>query len=188
MGMKVVIGGSRGISRLNTQVIGRIENICNRGFHIFVGDANGIDKAVQQFLSDINYPEVTVFCMPEGCRNNIGLWPIRRVDSQLRQKSFKYYSRKDREMAKEADYGFMIWNSRSKGSLSNMIFLLELNKKCLVYFSPKKIFVDLKNSEDLVRLLSYCTKEALESFEKTLQLSEKIKALTFRQTILDLTD
>lgn len=34
-------------------------------------------------------------------------------------------------MAKAADYGFMIWNGKSKGTLNNIINLVQYNKNVL---------------------------------------------------------
>jgi hypothetical protein len=72
--MNVFIGGSRAVSRLNAPIRDRIDDLLNCGCTILVGDANGADKAVQQYLAGRRYTRVTVFCM-ENCRNNIGAWP-----------------------------------------------------------------------------------------------------------------
>src|SRR3990170_3898864 len=60
---KVFIGGSRRLSRLNKDVKRRLDNIIERGFTVVVGDANGADKAVQQYLASRRYQKVIVFCM-----------------------------------------------------------------------------------------------------------------------------
>ena len=78
-GTKVFIAGSRRLSRLNNDVKRRIDNIVDKGFPVIVGDANGVDKAVQQYLSSRNYTNVVVFCMEGGCRNNVGAWPMRTI-------------------------------------------------------------------------------------------------------------
>ena len=59
---KIFIGGSRKITRLPQLVIDRIENITNKNLTILIGDANGVDKYVQKYLSDKNYRNVVVFC------------------------------------------------------------------------------------------------------------------------------
>jgi hypothetical protein len=75
--MKIFIGGSRAVSKLNAVIRARIDDVViSRGHTVIVGDANGADKAVQQYLADRHYPHVVVFCM-ESCRNNIGSWPTR---------------------------------------------------------------------------------------------------------------
>jgi hypothetical protein len=44
---KVLIGGSRQISRLNADLRSWIDEIMNQHLCVLVGDANGADKAVQ---------------------------------------------------------------------------------------------------------------------------------------------
>ena len=56
-------------------------------------------------------------------------------------------------MANEADYGFMVWNGTSKGTLNNIINLTLLNKKVLVYYTPDKKFYVLKSIDDAKELL-----------------------------------
>ncbi|MBQ3423069.1 MAG: hypothetical protein IJH34_15770, partial [Romboutsia sp.] len=59
--MKVFIGGPRSISRLNKLVKERLLNITNNSLTILVGDANGADKAMQNFCNDLKYSNVQVF-------------------------------------------------------------------------------------------------------------------------------
>ncbi|MGH8467853.1 MAG: hypothetical protein ACREX3_01675 [Gammaproteobacteria bacterium] len=47
---KVFFGGSRRLGRLNPQVKSRAENMIAEGLQILVGDANGVDKAIQGFF------------------------------------------------------------------------------------------------------------------------------------------
>jgi len=99
--MKVFIGGSRAVSKLNAAIRGRIDDLIKRGCTILIGDANGADKAVQQYLADRHYPHVVIFCM-EKCRNNIGNWPTRNVEPPACSTGFAYYSAKDIVMSQEA--------------------------------------------------------------------------------------
>jgi hypothetical protein len=169
---KVFIGGSRRISKLNHEVKKRMDNIIKQGYTVLVGDANGVDKAVQNYLFQNNYRDVIVFCVADGCRNNVGSWPVENVVSISNNKDFNYYSQKDLEMAKHADYGFMIWDAKSKGTLRNAITLLEANKTTLLYFSPEKKFYTLSRLSELKNILSKCDKRFFEIFEKKLNLSE----------------
>jgi adenine-specific DNA-methyltransferase len=90
--MNVFIGGSRAVPRLNAPIRDRIDDLLKRGSTILVGDANGADKAVQQYLADRQYTRVIVFCM-ERRRNNIGAWPTRNVDPPSERRGFTYYPR-----------------------------------------------------------------------------------------------
>lgn len=173
---KVFIGGSREVSKLDNDLKSRIDNIIKNGFMVLIGDANGADKAVQKYLYEKDYRNVIVFCMEGRCRNNIGSWKTKCIDITENKRGFDYYSTKDIEMAKETDYGFMIWDAKSKGTLNNAINLLKLNKKILLYFNPDRNFYGINNFNDLKRLLSKCNRTDLEIFEKKLHISEILRA------------
>ncbi len=97
---KVFIGGSRRISRLNSEGRQRLDRIIEKRFPVLIGDANGADKVVQTYLRDRGYDRVEVFCMDGVCRNNVGDWPTRIVSGSEGAKGFEYYSTKDEEMAR----------------------------------------------------------------------------------------
>ena len=94
----VFIGGSRAVSRLNSVIRGKLDDLIARNCAIYVGDANGADKAIQQHFADRGYPHVTVFCM-DRCRNNVGSWPTKRISHVGKSKDFAYYAAKDLAMA-----------------------------------------------------------------------------------------
>jgi len=134
---------------LNPQVRERLDNILKQNFTVLVGDANGIDKAVQQYLAQCGYREVVVYCM-EDCRNNVGQWPTRAHKAEPGSRRDRhYYSIKDLAMAKDASCGFMLWDGESKGTLTNVVNLLNSRKKVLLYLGPKKLFFKLCVFEDL---------------------------------------
>jgi len=90
---RVFIAGSRRLSRLNPSVRRRIDKIADKGLTVIVGDANGVDKSVQRYLNSRHYENVIVFCMENGCRNNIGDWPTRVIRaSNPGRRDFSYYS------------------------------------------------------------------------------------------------
>ncbi|HTU32515.1 MAG TPA: hypothetical protein VMF66_01790 [Candidatus Acidoferrum sp.] len=127
----------------------------NQGFTVIVGDANGADRAVQEYLSGKQSADVIVFCMEDSCRNNIGDWPTRMIEAtDPGRKDFHYYSTKDRAMAAEADYALMLWDGESRGTLRNIEDLVERGKPVVVYISPQKSFSTLRSKNDLIRMLS----------------------------------
>jgi len=145
----VFIGGSRVVSRLNRRITERLDNIMNRQFSALIGDANGADKAVQRYFASRGYRNVTVHCM-DVCRNNVGEWPISRHTAQPNARRDRhYYAIKDEVMANQATCGFMLWDGRSKGTLANVLNLLNSQKKVLLYVSPKKSFFTLTDLNDL---------------------------------------
>jgi len=152
--MKIFIAGPRAIKTLNVAVKKRIENIINQNFNIIVGDANGVDKQVQQFCFDHQYDFVTVFASNGKARNNVGKWEVNKVVVDSTVKGFDFYAAKDLEMVKSADYGFMIWNGKSKGTLNNIYNLIKLNKKVLVYLTITKQFYVVKSFEEIEVLKS----------------------------------
>ena len=171
---KIFFGGSRRISRLNRAVEERTDNILSNGYMILVGDANGADKAMQQYLAGKKYRNVLVFCMGDMCRNNIGSWRTRNIHVDRSKRDFNYYSAKDAIMSHEADYGFMLWDGKSKGTLNNMLNLCEGNKKVLVYFSGTKSFYTLQNFDDVLDLLKRCNKDALVYFDRVLGIKRRL--------------
>jgi len=171
---KVFFGGSRKMRRLSQAVKERTDNIIAKGYLILLGDANGADKAMQKYLAEKSYTNVLVFCMGNVCRNNIGKWKTRNVHSSRSKKDFNYYSTKDVAMSEEADYGLMLWDGKSNGTLNNIINLCERNKKVLVYFSPTKGFFTVENEHDISKLLEHCDPDLLRKFDRVLGIGPRM--------------
>lgn len=167
----VFVGGSRHLSRLNTDVKGRLDNVVENGFDVLVGDANGADKAVQKYLFERRYPNVTVFCMAGGCRNNIGSWRTRDITAPTGAKGFAFYSMKDRAMAESATHGLMLWDGESKGTLHNIITLVQRQKPIVVYFGPERLFFNVRTPADVTNLLGKCERNTLHRFERELDIA-----------------
>lgn len=169
-GTKVFIGGSRSLSRLNKDVKRRIDNIIDKGFMVLVGDANGMDKAIQQYVHSRHFHKVVVFCMEGGARNNIGSWPTRTITAaDPGRRDFAFYSTKDRAMVEEADYGFMLWDGRSRGTLTNVVHLVRRGKPILLYIAPDKSFCTLLESSDLAAVLDRFDPAALHRIDRELE-------------------
>lgn len=171
---KVFFGGSRKLTHLNRAIKERADNIVAKGFEVLIGDANGADKAMQKYLAEKGYKNVIVFCMSGTCRNNLGNWQTKIVASNGDKKDFNYFAAKDKEMSDKADYGFMVWDGKSKGTLNNIVNLLQGNKYVLVYFSPSKKFFTLKSASELENLLRKCDPINVRRFNHTLRISERI--------------
>jgi hypothetical protein len=161
-GTKVFIAGSRHLLRLNHDVRRRLDNIVEKGFTVILGDANGADRAVQRYLSTKRYRDVLVFCMDSGCRNNVGGWPTRTIKAaDPLRRDFAYYSTKDRAMSEAADYGLMLWDGRSRGTLTNIVHLVREGKPVVVYVAPERSFYTLRQSGQLAKMLNRLDPSAL---------------------------
>src|SRR6266496_126755 len=150
----VFVAGSRQISRLPAEVKARLDTMIKKGFQILVGDANGADKAVQRYFADKAYPNVLVHCMKDHCRNNVGNWPTRQVAAPRGAKGFDYYSLKDRAMAEAAEYGLMLWDGKSKGTVNNVVNLSRDHKAVVVYVAPTREFRTVRALDDLRDVLA----------------------------------
>lgn len=159
----VFLSGSRKLSRLNDRVRTRLQNMMHKNLQIVVGDANGADKAMQSYLADQNYASVIVFCSAGKCRNNIGGWPVRSIEVDPKLKGRAFYTVKDRAMADEAEYGFILWDGESKGSLANARTLLKADKKVAIYHAPTKRFLHLKALDDLALFIAKDESTVLDS-------------------------
>jgi hypothetical protein len=167
----VFVAGSRQISRLPAEVRGRLDTMIEKGFHILVGDANGADKAVQRYLADKSYPNVLVHCMKDHCRNNVGSWPTREIDAPRGARGFDYYSLKDRAMAETAEYGLMLWDGKSKGTVNNVVNLSRDHKPVVVYVAPTRQFRTVKTFDDLKDLLAQGDSDSVERIVSELHLN-----------------
>ena len=154
--MKVFVAGPRAVNSLSPIVVKRLSGLAEIGMFVLVGDANGVDCLVQQCFVDLKYRNVIVYASNGRPRNNVGNWEVRNVSVREKTNGFDFYTQKDIQMAEDADYGFMIWNGESKGTLNNMINLVMLNKCILVYFIPDKAFYTLRDTEGLYILVNKC--------------------------------
>lgn len=167
----VFISGSRGLGQLSDQVRERLENILAASYSVLVGDANGVDKSVQAFLLERGYSNVRVYCSGSRCRNNLGAWPVREVSVPANVSGRAFYTRKDVEMARDADYGLAVWDGKSAGTLNNVMELLKRDKKALVYFSPQRRFYSVSSLNDAESLLAKCAPGDIKTIEKKVALN-----------------
>ena len=154
----VFISGSRHIRCLSAEVKNRLRTIVDKQFNVLVGDANGVDKAVQKYLAEIDYQLVRVFCSGSVCRNNLGNWSIEwiAVDPKLTGRAF--YTQKDKAMAAQADYGFVLWDGKSQGSWNNLQELIKHDCRSLLWYAPDKHFYNIVSVQDLQRFIPQSVK------------------------------
>lgn len=169
----VFIGGSRRISRLAEEVRQRIDSIVLNRLQVLIGDANGADKAVQKYLNSKGYDRVEVFCTDGKCRNNLGGWPTRTIPGGMYRRAFTFRTAKDREMAKLASVGFMIWDGRSVGTLLNTLRLVRDRKKVVIYVVLSCEFVTVEDEEQLNRLVSRFAPDVLSRLNRELVAEQR---------------
>ena len=166
--MIVFIAGPRKVSRLNRAVEERLNNIYLKQYDVVLGDSNGIDKAVQNYFHNKSYNNVTIYATGNLPRNNIGNWEVCAVDVKTKTKDFDYYAAKDIKMAEKADYGLMIWNGTSKGTLHNTLNLLIEGKQVALYLIPESKFYTLTYIKDLEQLIGKCEDETKHMYKELL--------------------
>lgn len=177
----VFIAGSIKIKNLDPLVIERVRKIVDSGYQIVVGDANGADSSIQQLLIDLEYHNTKVFSSSILPRNNLGNWHVQVVNSEHTPGSRAFFTAKDLKMAEVADYGLMVWDSQSTGTLSNVIELLRQNKYSAVFIHKAKVFEVIKTPSDLKKLIDYMSPAAREKAEKKIKLSQKLDKLNNSQ-------
>ncbi len=149
----VFLSGSRKINRLNNVVRARLQTIVDRGLRVLVGDAYGADTALQSYLNEKGYRNVTIYCSGPTCRNNVGSWITQNIDVDPKLRGRAFYTEKDRGMAAQAQYGLVVWDGRSPGSLNNVFEMLRHGKMVAVYVAPRRGFLDVKELADTDVLL-----------------------------------
>lgn len=185
----IFIGGSRHVSRLPSEIKKRLDNVVASGHRVIVGDASGADKAVQKHLLDKHYDKVTVFCSGSTPRNNLGTWRIHHVDVPKSTRGFHFYAAKDREMAREADFGLMIWDGKSPGTILNVLRLALAGKIAVLFDVPRKDVVNIRTLENWRSFISQCSRE-LQSNVKERATPEECRLIEFsdKPTLLTLFD
>lgn len=151
--MKVFIGGPLKIKTLKPDVISKLNSIIKKKYKVLIGDANGVDKTIQNYFFYKKYENVEIFSVNEF-RNNLGSWKSNIIKVETKVKNREYYAIKDRKMAEIADVGFMIWNKKSEGTLNNILNLLILEKKVCLFIHQESKLVLLKEIKDLESIVS----------------------------------
>ena len=172
---KVFISGSMKIKNLDANVLGRINNIVDSNYQVIVGDADGVDSSIQKYLKSKQTKSVVVYCSGERPRNNIGQWLTEKIQTNVAPGTRAFFTAKDIRMAEDCDYGLMVWDTESTGTLSNALELLKRKKISLVYINKAKEFLKVKEASDLEKLVSYMSDSAFIKADKKLNLRDKIE-------------
>jgi len=178
---KIFISGSMRIKNIDREVINRINNIISSKFEIIIGDADGVDSSIQEYLKNISYNDITVYCTGQKPRNNLGSWRINTIVTDKKPGTREFFTAKDISMSKDCDFGLMIWDSKSTGTLSNVLELLTANKNSLVFVNKLKKFYEISNVETFENLLSIMSESAFDKADKKIKLKYKLSHLKNNQ-------
>lgn len=80
----VFVAGSMNIKRLDPKFVALLEKVVASEMEIVVGDADGADTSIQNFLHEAGASAVTVYCSGPQPRNNAGNWPVHSVLSDAK--------------------------------------------------------------------------------------------------------
>lgn len=126
MAEKVFISGSRDIDGYTDEMSDILKKLRDSGAYILVGDAIGADRMVQLYFKLFRYKDVTVYCSRNLTRNNLGNFPVKRVETS--EKGRKFFESKDIAMSQDCDRAVCFWNGYSKGTKANIDRLKAMGK------------------------------------------------------------
>jgi len=150
--MNVFISGSISIKKLRKHDKAPLEQIIEGNRTILIGDAYGVDKAVQQILAEREYRQVIVYFSGEKPRNNIGNWQTKQIPNPENLTGRSRYQLKDKAMADDCDSGIMFWDGKSKGTKFNMDYMEKLGKYFLVWDGKYLLCFNMEKINNMVIL------------------------------------
>jgi len=178
---KVFVAGSMSIKNLHPKFLERLGNAITSGLEIVVGDANGSDASIQEYLAQCGVKNVVVYCTGTAPRNNLGGWKVECVQSDAAEGTRAYYTAKDKRMAEAADYGLMLWDTKSTGTLSNVIELMRNGKNSVVFINKDKRFATIKEPQEIASLIKAMSPTAKDKADRKIGLSKIVDSLTKEQ-------
>jgi hypothetical protein len=152
--MKVFIGGSRSINELDENVVRILFDELNSNVEFLVGDADGVDAQIQNFCKSQNYNKVLVYASNGKARNNVGNFKVKNITVDKNTFRKEFFVKKDEAMTNDADYGIVIWDSISKGSLNQLHRMVKQNKPCKVYIAKDKRWITIESEHAIKGITS----------------------------------
>lgn len=163
--MTVFVSGSGSVTELDDNVIQRLEKMCGNGLMILLGNKEGAERCFREYFSSVNYKDVEIFSIAGDNKENIGDWALNEVTPPNKPVGFGYYAERDMKMIEKCDYGFMIWDGKSKDVLLNSVCLAEKKKTNVIYLHKNGRFVTVSSEETLERLILQCDKKVQAMYE-----------------------
>ncbi len=88
------------------------------------------------------------------------------------------FAKKDRAIAEEANVGFMIWDDRGPGTLSNVLNMLSLGKQSWVYAHTTNDFLWITGRDDLQTLVNRIPAAERDTIDEKIGLSQRLEDLS----------
>lgn len=170
----IFIGGSREIFELPEPAIARIGAIVAAEHGVLVGDAPGADAEAQGLLAGYKYEHVGVFHAGKEPHHNLGDWAAYHVPSPEGGHEHWVHAAKDREMARRADFGMMVWDGGSPGTAVNMLRLAIANKPCVIYDLARGSMATTYNVEDWCAMLRHAGPDIRRQAEARMMAEERL--------------
>ncbi len=170
----IFLGGSRDIFELPVPVIERIGAIVAAEHGVLIGDAQGADAEMQGLLAGYNYEHVGVFHAGPEPRNNLGDWAAYPVPPPDGAEGFATDTGKDREMARRADFGMMIWDGVSLDTCINVLRLAMIGSPCVVCDTMRGMMATVRNTADWRAMLHHAGSEVRRVVEVRMSENERL--------------
>lgn len=152
--MKVFLGGSISIKRFGVETSMLVEDFMSEQTDFLIGDADGADRELQEYLECSYYGLVTVYACNGKARNNVGGWEVKAINVPAGLYGREYYEQKDIAMTVACDVGLMVWDGKSKGTLNNIKRLIDAGKQCYVCIPHLREKHSLRWNSDLQNLIN----------------------------------
>ena len=170
----IFLGGSRDIFELPVPAIERIGAIVGAEHGVLIGDALGADAEMQGLLAGYNYEHVGVFHARAEPRNNLGDWAAYHIPPPHGSKGFAVHAAKDREMARRADFGLMVWDGVSPGACLNVLRLATIGSPCVVYDTMRGAVATVRNTADWRAMLHHSGPDVRREVEARMTADERL--------------
>jgi hypothetical protein len=169
----IFLGGSRDIFELPVPAIERIGAIVAAEHGVLIGDAPGADAEMQGLLAGYNYEHVGVFHARGEPRNNLGDWAAYHIPPPAGAQGFAVHAAKDREMARRADFGLMVWDGSSPGTCLNALRLAIIGSPCVVYDMMRGTVATVHHLQDWRAMLANAGDEVRRAVEARMSEDER---------------
>jgi hypothetical protein len=170
----IFLGGSRDIVELPVPAIERIGAIVAAEHGVLIGDAPGADAEMQGLLAGYNYEHVGVFHAGPEPRNNLGGWAAYPVPPPEGARGFAVHAEKDREMARRADFGLMVWDGASPGTCLNVLRLAVTGSPCVIYDTMRGIVATVDDAVNWHAMLHHAGPDVRRAIEARMSENERL--------------